>query len=423
MKRTAIMVVLGFAWLLVTFVAGLMFHFPEQSLIERLRWEVQNNTDGEMALQAEGARLWRLSGVSLNDVTLLKVPTNTRRRGNDDDETASALFRADHVSARAELLSLLRGDVAAQFQTEVFNGNLSGRVAQGAEATTIQANAEDINLSLIPIAGEEWNVDASGRMNVDVDLQIAERVKDSEGTLNITMSNLNIEGGQVMGFDFTEPTPFSKATLALEADNGKLQIQEGIFVSEPVEIELDGYLSLAKTLRRMRMNIDIKLKLSESLDNLVKALPTARNARDEDGVYHFTLTGTPQAPRFREDRAVSRRNRTSGPPGAARQRIEDRIRETEAGLSEDELEEARARRREEMRNRMSTSRPARERPTAALGRDDGPVPLNQADQRGEPFDPQEDEDFLPEDELSDEDEFGDEDDVEFIEDGEIIDFE
>jgi type II secretion system protein N len=402
-------------WLLISFSVSLYVNFPATQLIDYLRWQVQDATDGSMALTTDRARLWRLTGVALQDVTLLKVP-QTSRRASEEESEPTMVLRSEQVAVRAEILSLLRGQQAARFSTDLYDGDLIGRVAREEAGWLVDASAESLNLALIPIMGEEWSVNASGLLTLDADLNIADKIKQSEGTISLMMSGLIIEGGEVMGFDFTEPTPFSEAVLKLEAEDGKLEIREGSFVSDPVEIELDGYVSLAKTLRRMRLRINIKLKLSESLDKMVKNLPQAKNARDDEGTYHFTLTGNPESPRFSEDRAVMRRNRTSGPPGAARQRIEDARRASEEGLSEEEVGRVRADRLERMRERMGgngDSNEGQERPRPSLrGAGDRPDVLNR--NLGEPFVPNDngpidDDDFDDDDDIIDEEEFDDDD--------------
>jgi hypothetical protein len=147
---------------------------------------------------------------------------------------------------------------------------------------------------------------------------------------------------------------------------------------------------------------------------MVKNLPQAKNARDDEGTYHFTLTGNPESPRFSEDRAVMRRNRTSGPPGAARQRIEDARRASEEGLSEEEVGRVRADRLERMRERMGGNggREGQERPRPGLrGAGDRPDVLNR--NLGEPFVPNDDgpidDEEFDDDDIIDDEEFDDDD--------------
>ena len=104
--------VAALAWLLLSFSVSLYANFPATQLIDYLRWQVQEGTDGAMALNAESARPWRLSGVAMQDVTLLNVPKPSRR-ASEEELTPTTLLRSEQIAVRAEVLSLLRGQQAA----------------------------------------------------------------------------------------------------------------------------------------------------------------------------------------------------------------------------------------------------------------------------------------------------------------------
>ena len=352
--RQQILIGLGLAaWATVAFGAGLFITFPEDALLKRLRYEVQEASGGEMALTASSARPWRLTGVALSDVTLLSVPKAKRGRRAEEPEPPTPMLTSSSVAARVELLSLLRGKQAARFSTDIYDGDLSGRVSISDTGSAIQATADALNLALIPLVGETWSLDAGGRMNLNVDLDLPDKIKESEGTVSLLVDGLTLDIIEVGGIPIGEQATFSRAVLRMEADKGKLEVKEGEFISDLVEIELGGYVTLAKQVKRMRMRLEVKFSLADKFDLLVKNIPQFKRARDDDGVYHFTVSGTPNNPRFSEDRTATRANRA---PGAGRQRIEDSIREREEGMSEDELKEERADRLRRMQDRLGGGR-------------------------------------------------------------------
>ena len=362
------------AWGLIAFGLGLRVHFPEEQLIERLQWEVQERSGGDFALQAGSASPWRMTGVTLKDAVLLRVdkPSPRRRRPRrgaeeeaEEPEEAAAdaaptegevYLRAEELALRVEPLALLSGEQAAVFFARLFDGDLTGRVAMTPDGQIINAQGHGLNMALIPTAGEEWSMDLSGRMDLMVDLEMNfEKIKESRGNVEMTFEGMELSAIEMSGFNLDEQAVFTEAVLKLEVDNGKLEVDEGRFISDLVEIELDGYMQLAKTLRRMRMRIGMKIKIADQYDKLLKNLPMVKNARDEEGVYHFMLSGTPEAPRFQEDPSV-RRAALRGKPSARRQQIEDRRREQIEGLDPEERKQADADRLERMQDRMRSAR-------------------------------------------------------------------
>ena len=342
------------AWGLLIFTLALRVHFPEEELIDRLRWEVQEASGGELVLEASGASPWHLIGVAVEDAALYRaVKPLRKRKGEEAPPPAPQLFLASQqVAVRLAPLALLTGRQEVVFDAALYQGELSGTVDLSETTTNIDAVASDIDLTNLPLSGKDWVVDASGTMQLDVDMALdRDAPKKSEGTITLAIDDFIISSGEVMGFAIDTPTAFTESTIKLETKKDKLEITEGSFVSEPVKITLDGYITLAKTLRRTRIRIGIKLKLSDTLDAFAKNIPSMKGARDEDGIYHFSVSGTPSNPHFREDRSAMRRS-GSAAKSPRRQELEDRIQREEEGMSDDEKEALRAERLERMQDRM-----------------------------------------------------------------------
>ncbi|MDP6932753.1 MAG: type II secretion system protein GspN, partial [Myxococcota bacterium] len=125
-----------------------------------------------------------------------------------------------------------------------------------------------------------------------------------EGELSLSVEDFAVQSGSYMGFQF-EPTTFSEAQLAFEIEEGVAEVTEGRFVSDPVEAEVTGSITLNREPRRTRLDLSVLFKLSDTLDQLARISPSMRSARDDDGNYHFSVTGSLSYPRFREDRGAA----------------------------------------------------------------------------------------------------------------------
>ena len=93
------------------FFVGAHLTFPDDAALKRLRYAIEDQSRGEWALDANELDLHWLSGVELHDATLYKVKKSRLKRRTDTDALPeiSSFLSADRVSARIELLALLRG--------------------------------------------------------------------------------------------------------------------------------------------------------------------------------------------------------------------------------------------------------------------------------------------------------------------------
>jgi type II secretion system protein N len=330
----------------VCFVGGLWVHFPDDALITRLQYELQERGGGGWALEAEGARPWFPAGVTLTDVTLFEVqspkPKPKRRRvknAEDEDPAEDAakkavpFMRAATASVRLALLPMLLGKQQVDFAADVYGGDLSGSIATGGERRAVSIEGEDLDLSLVPISGDDWEIDATGLLNIDVDVDLSEakgRSAEHSGSVTLRFDKLALPRISVSGMDMM-PVTFSEAGLTLELKGNKAEITQGRFEGDVVDATFTGNITLGSLEpSRWRMRVEIAVELDEKLGQMANMLPNLRGAKDENGVYHFLCTGSVSSPVCREDRSKGKggggigagpgpRNRPGpgedGPPG------------------------------------------------------------------------------------------------------------
>lgn len=307
----------------VSFFAALVVHFPEEALIERLQYELQERGGGGWALQASGARPWLPLGITLTDVILLEVdkprakPKRRKRKDAEDEaaeEDSAAIkavpfMRASAASIRLALLPNLLGKQQFDFSADVYGGELSGSYTVASERRQIEVDGEELDLSLVPIGGEDWTIDATGQMNIDMDVDLSDkkgRNADHSGTIKIGFDQLAFPRISASGMDLM-PVSFSAAGLELELKGDKAEITKGRFEGDVMDATFSGNLTVSgQELSRWRMRVEIALELDEKLGQMANMLPTLRAAKDEQGVYHFLCTGSLGNPDCREDRSKAR---------------------------------------------------------------------------------------------------------------------
>jgi type II secretion system protein N len=375
----------GAAWGTLVFLGGMQLFFPSDAAVERLQYEVDRASDGGWQLSADEAGLWRATGMKLEGVELLKVASKRTTRRSDDDESeapsATRFMVADHVALRARLLPLLSGSREVSFDADMYRGDLSGAAGLKGDLLGTDGEASELDLSLFPFDGETISMDLSGALDLSWDLIIdtADTTK-STGEIALEVEGLELNSATVAGFDLEESSSFSKAELLLEIEDGKAKVKKGELIGDLIEAKIDGEITLSKKFDRSRLRLKVEFTLAEHIDNLVKLLPGAKDARRDDGRYHYTVSGTILHPSFkaeRERRASSRTGRSTQPSEAGPGIIPGGL-----GGADDDDEDADERRRlreERIRERRERLRERREEA--------------QAEREIEDDDPMDDEDF------------------------------
>lgn len=299
----------------LTFVVALHVHFPGQAALDRLSFEVQEASRGKWLIQAADARLYRLVGVAMDDVVLLQAELPLgRRAGEAEPPPAVPVLRVEELAVRAMPLALLRGEQGAAFRASLYGGTLSGEFGTSEKAQRLLLHGEALDLARVPLEGEEWAIDATGLLRLDGELVIdREDIKASTGGMELEVTDLVFQSASLMGMTL-EPTTFSEAVLELQVDDGKANVERGRFASEPVDITVGGDITLNKDLARSRLKLELEVRFSEQFDRFAQMAPNLSAARDDDGVYHFRVTGTLESPRFREQRQTRRTRVTPGRP-------------------------------------------------------------------------------------------------------------
>ncbi len=333
--------VLGVLWTVGFFMLGLHLTFPGEALRDRLVYEVDDASRGEMLLELAGTAPWRATGVSLESPRLYSVPR--ARRG--EESVPELLVQADRVSARALPSKLVGGDVGVAFDAELYGGDVVGTVIQTDETSDIEAEVEGLDLARYPFDFDGGSVDLSGTFDAVVDIVFdAADVKQSTGTLELGLPGLAIgEGSKVAGFDLP-PMTFTEAVLSFDIDDGRAEVEEGVFLSDVLEAELSGEISLAMPLKRSRLSVDVELTLlDEKLATLADLYGDMKRAKTDDGAYLGGVIGTFERPSWRWNRSSS-----SSLSGSSRTTT---LRSPRTDFDPDEAEARRDERQERIRER------------------------------------------------------------------------
>ncbi len=366
-------------------VVGLYVAFPSTKAADYAEWRVHQAND-DYALEVGGVRPWWLPGVAADDVTFYSVKKARRKKDEEGPKLERVqVIQLDSLAVRAQLLPFLLGKTAISYKAELLGGTIDGAFARSDASMELDFEVDELDLGAAPIEKDDVSVSLLGTLSGQADLVLdTEDVKASTGGLELRFDGLKLgEGSKVMGIELPVVT-FTTAGVKLEVKEGKLEVVEGKFDGDVIDMELSGDISLNKKLERSRNRLELVVTLPEDLDKLASIAPALKRSRDEEGGFHFSIGGTVLSPTFRPGRGTGKSSRASNEddesPGKPRL-----LSGEEGGLSEDDPDAAREERRKRREDRIKERRERlkKRREEAAQTQGDG---AGEGDALGEPMD-------------------------------------
>lgn len=297
-----------------SFALGLKLTFPAELAAERAAYEVDQQTDGAMAIELKGLSPWRFSGAHADTVDLYSIP-KPKRRSDEPGPPARVLSMQD-VQARVSVLPLIGGVYKVSLDGELYKGTIEGVVVQdGTETIIDELVIEEADLAMYPMDFGEVSVDAQGLLRTRVTKfgYDSDDLEKARGKIRLEIDDLVLEGLEFSGIALPTST-FTEAVFSLTLNDGQAKVKKGSFKADTLELEIDGKIEFAKSFSRSKLSLELKLRLlDESLDGLAKM--ALGSSRDESGVYHFDVGGTLGNPNAKPKRlgGGSRGRRPSGP--------------------------------------------------------------------------------------------------------------
>ena len=285
--------------------AGFYTTFPSDEVARyaEVQFHARNK---DYALDVGDVRPWWLPGVRATDVTFYTVKKGKKSKDTPSPTPVrSEMMKLDALAVRLQVLPRLAGKWAFGYTAELLGGDVSGTFSQGAASIDLNFVADGLDLSLMPIERDDLVVHLAGKLSGKSNLALdGEDVKNSTGALELSFEGLQLAAGsKVMGLELPVVS-FTAAKAKLEAQDGALEVTEGTFDGDVIDMTLSGDVSLNKKLERSRNRLKLVVTLPEDLDKLAKLAPALKRARDEDGGYHFNIGGTIVSPTFRPGRGT-----------------------------------------------------------------------------------------------------------------------
>ena len=404
MLKRILVVIVGLFWAAFLFIVTFFLTFPGEDVAKQLEYQAAEAGRGAYALDLGDVSPWWI-GLSTDS---MKVYQRSGRTGPADQ----LMVYSSDARVSASLFSLMR-------RAPYVSGSLTlgpegdGGTLDYAIATSLGEKGNRLKVTEVDLGGESFpiaellvlvpnlDMEASGDIDVEIDLEAPDGLSSADGVIRITGKNLVFVNPVISGIGpLGRDVNIGDLDLELEVDEGQAKIDRGRIESDVANIDLSGEIRLTNDPSRSNAQIEVALELDESLSMLAQVLKSA----EKNGKYVYECNG----PLNRLDRVcraagqLARNNGRSRRPRARPSPDGGISRPSSSGISDEE----RAKRREELQERLRKRREDQRAKRAA-----GKGPRRPGEEASdEEFEDEPDDEF--EDEEFEDEEFEDEEPIE-----------
>ena len=256
-------------YFIAAFLLFLLLLFPLDRVKSRIESEVRSRTPYVLTISRISPRFFNtamLSGVVVSDTG------------------GKVLFESPAVRTTVSLFGLLRGIVAVNLKASAYGGDLMIRTQQGpGQYLFVDANGLDISAyPLLKDAGFHLTGKLGGNFEMKGDV--------GKGRLwikGVTSRELKVKGFAIPDLDFDQ------CWLEGDLKGDRLTVKKLEMDGKEVKVRASGDLVLRE---QGTLNLFIKLKLSERMEQEQAWIAGLIKNRDNEGYRQFTLGGTLSAP-------------------------------------------------------------------------------------------------------------------------------
>jgi type II secretion system protein N len=268
--------------------------------------------------------LWRLSGISLQGLTIV-WPLKK-------NESPFSL-EIESLKARTGIFALLTGARSIYADANLYDGELSTRVKIRPKNNVdfINIDGEKINLAKVLFIEPMLGAPLAGVISLSVDLSAkSDLLKDGNGFIKLNLDNLSYGPGSINlpagGFVSSLTVPkvnLGKLTADLTLEKGQFESKAFSLAGGDIEADLKLSIALGKRPSSSKITGDgwfsIKrefINANETIKMLFDLIPELRNASQRDGKIGLTIRGTLARPIPKIEQFVGERKEPKKEPMA-----------------------------------------------------------------------------------------------------------
>ncbi|MEO1338695.1 MAG: type II secretion system protein GspN, partial [Myxococcota bacterium] len=233
------------AFFLFAFVIGLYWSFPFESAKDRILRTASKQT--KMTITAKSLEPNWVTGAVAKGI---KIQTAA------DAEP----IELSQVYVRAHVLPMLTGGRGFTVDAPIAKGDVHADIVQSSKGADIDAQAEGLEIALLPGLAEKTGLKLAGDVDLDVDLFAGTDPKTSEGVLKIKAAGLEtLKGGKMSNFPIPELNVGS-FDWTIPVKNGEALLEQLTITGGDVDLRVDGKITLGSPLDRSLLNLKVGFK-------------------------------------------------------------------------------------------------------------------------------------------------------------------
>ncbi len=269
---------IGLALMLIAFVAGFYFFFPNEVLRERLEREI-----------VRGAKV----DVRIGELSLLFPPgLKAERIRLPLTLPGRTALDIDTASAQPLWLSVLSGNPGAAFQARLLGGEITGRARQNG-FLDVQAGQLAFSQPLM----EGSALELSGALNEARFTGTLPPAGTNESRLELLLSDLQLKGLESLAA--TNGTMLlGRLVCKAEGRGNNLRIEQLEMNGGVMQVTGTGSLMLNQPIARSRINLNLTMRPAANFDRTLRDLLGLFANAGRDGSYTLRISGTLATPVF-----------------------------------------------------------------------------------------------------------------------------
>lgn len=275
---------------LASFLMFLYAGFPTDALIGRIVSEVNRQTHGAMQLKVGHGSLWRGTGVSLQDVHLIRPGT------------APLVFEAIKVRLRLLPLLIFRRSLTAEIP--LGRGAFWTILTTHGDGVDIHVEGSALDFTAMPAVSRVLGIPVAGVFDVEGDLSAVKDLQHAQGQMALAIDHVAVGRGTVYGLEVPR-LDFGKLDIVVKVQDGHARLQKFQQTGGTVNLALQGGVELASPVARSTVDLCSKVRLdpqllekNPKLRSLMQ-LAEVQLRRDGDGFLNAPLVGPIGAPQLR----------------------------------------------------------------------------------------------------------------------------
>lgn len=292
-----------FAFLLFAY-----WSFPYQRLAAYITDKVNESGSG-YTLEIGSLSPYWLTGVALEHVEVRKTAAEAPAAAPGEKPKPPQSIDIDSAQARVGLLSLLFGGRSVNFSAELGDGEIDGKYSQDGDDTKVAATLEDVDLSKFALLESMLSLPMKGVLKGDIDLTLGKQPAKTQGSVKLGIDKLVIGDGKAklklgsMGGLTIDPVDAGAVTMEIDVKDGVGVVRTLTATGSDLKLSGSGDVRFAQPLARSRLNVMLKLNLTDAYknkSNRTKAMfalldsggaAQVSAAKTNDGGLQFRLSG------------------------------------------------------------------------------------------------------------------------------------